>query len=666
MPTTNMKLKSYKSPRERLFCKVVVPLVLVGHAGSLAAQDDLAVLEEAAFKAAAARVADSIVQIRTIGGLEQAGGVALGSGPTTGLVIEPDGWIVSSAFNFAEKPSSILVYLPDGTTRAARLDATDHSRMIVLLKVDVDAPLAVPPLTETEARVGQWAIALGKAYSPTEPNISTGIVSATGRMHGRAIQTDAKVSVSNYGGPLVDVRGQVLGILVPMSPESDEVVAGAEFYDSGIGFAIPMSQVLARLDELKSGNDQWPGKMGVGLKPGPAYSTPPEVVSVEPMSPASEAGIEVGDLITQVDGTPTKSQTELYYQVKPRYAGQTLAVQLRRGDETLTRDVTLVDKLLPYEAGFLGLLLERVRDDDADADAARGVDVRYVYPSSPAAAAEIRAGDRIVRIGETNLSSRDDAVAAMQSVAAGQDVVVEIARDDESKSLTLSGVALPDDVPENITPPRRPATDAPQAAVEVGLVTIKLPDLTRECPAYVPRTYRADVPHGLLVWLTAGEEKPAEAWTELCDRHDVILLAPGAQGPAWQKEDVEYIERLVHEAATRYAVDGHRVVLGGTGTGATAAFAVTSQMREEVRGVVAVSGGPPQGTRLVSDPLRRLAVLFAFADGGRPGRQLAKAAESLREAALPLTVVSLPGGEEGVSDDLRSRIAKWIDTLDRI
>lgn len=639
--------------------------MLTTPAAPLTAQDDLAVLEEAAFKHAARQVADSIVQIQTIGGLDQTGGVALGAGPTSGLVIEPDGWIVSSAFNFAEKPSSILVDLPSGKTAAARLVATDHGRMTVLLKVETEEPLPVPPFADSDARVGQWAIALGKAYSPTEPNISTGVVSATARLHGRAIQTDAKVSASNYGGPLVDVRGQVLGVLVPMSPASDEVVAGAEWYDSGIGFAIPMDQIFARLEQMKAGEDQWPGKMGIGIKPGPAYSTPPEIVSVEPKSPADEAGIEKGDMITEVEGAPVANHTDLFYQLKPRYAGETITVTLRRGDQTLSRDVTLVDQLLPYEAGFLGLLPERAGNVNEENEP-RGLAVRFVYPTSPAARAGIRPGDRITRIGDTDVASRDEAVTAMQAFAAGQDVALEIVRDGQARSLTLSAIALPDDVPEDVPPPERPAAASPENEAEVGTISITLPDLTRACPAYVPRTYRSNVPHGLLVWLTGGEERPTEDWTDLCDRYDLILLAPASEGRVWQSDDVEYVQRLIREAASRYSTDPHRVVVGGAGTGATAAFALTDKMREQVRGVAAVSGGPPRQLRIRSDPLQRLAILFAFEENGRQGHQLMQSAESLREAALPVTVVGLDADNEGLTDQLRASIAEWIDTLDRL
>ena len=75
---------------------------------------------------------------------------------------------------------------------------------------------------------------------PSQPNVSVGIVSALDRIWGKAIQTDAKISPNNYGGPLVDIAGRVLGVLVPMSPDGSGEVAGVEWYDSGIGFAVPL------------------------------------------------------------------------------------------------------------------------------------------------------------------------------------------------------------------------------------------------------------------------------------------------------------------------------------------------------------------------------------------------------------------------------------------
>ena len=130
-----------------------------------AADDDLESLEQKAMAAAVQRVAPSVVGIETIGGLERVKNVLFGTGPTTGLVIDPQGYIVSSAFNFVNKPASILVRLPDGTRKPAKLVATDHNRMIVLLKIEVDRPLPVPEIAaEADLRVGQWCIGVGRTF----------------------------------------------------------------------------------------------------------------------------------------------------------------------------------------------------------------------------------------------------------------------------------------------------------------------------------------------------------------------------------------------------------------------------------------------------------------------------------------------------------------------
>ena len=84
----------------------------------------------------------------------------------------------------------------------------------------------------------------------TEPSVSAGILSATNRIWGKAIQTDAKISPANYGGALVDLAGRVQGVLVPLSPNHREDAAGVEWYDSGIGFAIPVDDVNRIVPQL--------------------------------------------------------------------------------------------------------------------------------------------------------------------------------------------------------------------------------------------------------------------------------------------------------------------------------------------------------------------------------------------------------------------------------
>ena len=215
--------------------------------------------EEKAFRAAVNRIEPWVVRLETIGGLQRAGKLRFGDGPTTGLIVDGQGHIVSSSFNFLRKPDSIIVQMADGSRKAARLLGTDNSRKLVLLKIELDdkAPIDknhVPEMANKKnIRVGQWAIAVGRTFPGNRPNISVGIVSAVNRIQGKAIQTDAATSPNNYGGPLIDIHGRVMGLLTPLSPQSNSQTTGFEWYDSGIGFAIPAADVLRSVELMKKG-----------------------------------------------------------------------------------------------------------------------------------------------------------------------------------------------------------------------------------------------------------------------------------------------------------------------------------------------------------------------------------------------------------------------------
>ena len=278
--------------------------------------------EQAAFETAVKRVAPSIVRIETVGGLEKVEGVLFGAGPTTGLAVDPSGYIVSSAFNFVNKPTSILVRLADGDRKPAKLVATDHSRMLVLLKIDVDKLLPVCEIApEREMRVGQWAIAIGRTFESDRPNMAVGILSAVDRIWGKALQTDAAASPNNYGGPLVDIRGRVMGVLVPLSPDAAGGVAGMEWYDSGIGFAIPMEHIRQVLPRLKKGEDLYPGLAGVNLKGPNLYTGPAIIAACHPKCPATAGGMKAGDQIVEIDGRPVTRAVEVKQEIGRRYAG---------------------------------------------------------------------------------------------------------------------------------------------------------------------------------------------------------------------------------------------------------------------------------------------------------------------------------------------------------
>ena len=274
---------------------VAATALLFAAAAPLVAADDVSQREEQAIKAAVERVAPSVVRIETFGGLERIGSLLIGTGPTTGLIVSADGYIASSAFNFVQKPSQILVHLPDGTRLPATLVATDHSRMIVLLKVKLPAgkELPVPVAAPQDAiAVGQWSLAVGRTYESAKPSVSVGIISAINRIWGKAMQTDAKISPNNYGGPLVDIEGRVMGVLVPLSPMASDELAGVEWYDSGIGFAVPLEGINKMLPRLEKGEDLYGGLLGISMKGMNIYDDEAELAAVQPNSPAYQAGLK--------------------------------------------------------------------------------------------------------------------------------------------------------------------------------------------------------------------------------------------------------------------------------------------------------------------------------------------------------------------------------------
>jgi serine protease Do len=292
-----------------------------------------------AFRIAAKKVLPSLVTIESIGGLSSgisaAGIQAPGEGPTSGVIISSDGYIVTSTFNFIRKPPIITVTLPTGERKVATLLGRDETRKICLLKVDGVNGLAVPQWADrNELRVGQWAVALGIGFGGNEPALTAGIISATSRIGAKAIQTDANLSPANYGGPLLDLEGRVIGICVPLNPQSREEGSGVDWYDSGIGFAVPIGGNDKVIEALKAGKTLEPAFLGVQSEP---QGTPPvgaHVKQVVPKSPADTAGLKKGDQLKSIDGTEILDVAHLQSIISRYNAGDKATIKIiREGKE---------------------------------------------------------------------------------------------------------------------------------------------------------------------------------------------------------------------------------------------------------------------------------------------------------------------------------------------
>jgi serine protease Do len=634
----------------------------------LRAQDDLASEEEQSIRTAIQRIAPSVVKIETIGGLERVGKVLVSTGPTTGLVVADNGYVISSAFNFIQQPSSILVTLPSGARAPAQIVARDHSRMLVLLKVNAKEKLTVPEaVPHNQMTVGQWAIAVGRTYEQPEPNLSVGLVSATGRIWSTAIQTDAKVSPANYGGPLIDIQGRVLGVLVPLSPQRQGgEIAGAEWYDSGIGFAIPLVDIYERLATLQGGKDLYPGVMGISLKAGDQFSLPAELAATQPASPSYKAGLRAGDTIVQLDSVPITRQVQLRHVLGPRYAGDKVHVTYLRGKENPERrevDIELTDKLIPYEHPFLGVLPLR---DGA------GVRVRYVYDGSPAAAAGVKAGDAIVAIGETAVTDANQLRLLVANLEPKEKTSLQVSRGGETLTLQWTPAKLPTAIPGELPPAIAEPPVPPDQQPKTGVVEIKLPEEKNECAAYVPDTYHPQVPHGLVVVLSSpgkvDREKLAARWKAVCEERQLIVLAPvSAAADKWQATETEFVKKTIDDCVANYNIDPARIAVYGFQTGGSMAYLVGVEQVERVRAIIAIDALPPPRTKLAgNDPINRLAFFLGQAEKSAAAAGLKQLISILQAAKFPVTQKAFADQPRDLNDDELRELARWLDALDRI
>lgn len=721
----------------RTFPIVLGTLLLAGPAVAA----DVNEANEAAMKAASARVAPSVVKIETAGGTSVINppppkpgtrpnpGVRKGSGPTTGIVVDADGFVITSSFNFANKPTDIFVTVPGRPARmVAKVIATDQSRMLTLLKVDAkNLPVAVA-VPRAEIHVGRWAMALGRTLDPNAdnpPSMSAGIVSALNRVWGKAIQTDAKVSPNNYGGPLTAIDGRVFGVLVPASPMAEGETAGVEWYDSGIGFAIPLEDILARLPDLKAGKTLRAGVLGLIPKEATSeYLAPPVVGTVQPDSAAARAGVQVDDKILRFDGKPVPNDSAFRHLLGPKYEGDTITLVVERGGkEVEVKDIKLLGSAASYVAPFLGVL--PMRDDPGP-----GVQVRFVYPNSPAERAGIKEGDRLTAMGPAQagklapIQNRAQLAAFVGRFAPNDQVKFDVRRKEGGKTdtVTVALVPMPDAIPEKlplpsslgekppakkdkdadapkkdekkddkepIPPPRGgesfvsfqppkknefldPKKDEPKK-VETGFLTRTNEALGREYWVYVPDNYDPKVSHGLIVWFhPAGQggkdgEKMSRTFREFAEDHHFILMGPKSQtGDGWVPNESDAVIQDVKAVLGQYAIDKSRVIAHGMGLGGQMAFYVGFSARDVFRGVATI--GAVLGTNPRDNvPAQPLSFFVAGGDKDPIIKDIAASKTALEEKRFPVIYRELKeAGKEYFDAKTFGELLAWMDSLDRI
>lgn len=351
----------------------------------------------------------------------------------SGFIINPDGHIVTN-HHVVDGATEIKVKLSDGRELTAKVVGRDPKTDLALLKVETIGLPVIPLGSSTELQVGEPVMAIGNPFG-LEQTVTTGIVSATGRVIGEGpydnfIQTDASINPGNSGGPLINTRGQAIGINTAIFTQTGGSV--------GIGFAIPIDLAKTVVTQLAGVGHVVRGYLGVSIQPvtpdlakvfGLEQSRGALVASVVEGSSAAKAGVKPGDIITEYNGHPVARSEDLPRAVAETPVGHEVPMTVIRDGEPVTLKATIAkldEPAAPPTAASkatkdaLGLALQPLTPAETRERGLGehgGLLIRGVQEGSPAASAGLRPGDVITEINRAPVKSVEDVKQAMDKRA---------------------------------------------------------------------------------------------------------------------------------------------------------------------------------------------------------------------------------------------------------
>jgi serine protease Do len=351
-------------------------------------------------------------------------------GAGSGFIIDPDGYILTNN-HVVEKAERLTVKLADGRTLRARVVGLDPDTDIALIKVDAGPKLPTAVLGNSNTlRVGDWVCAIGNPLG-YEHTLTVGVVSFLGRKLfdkslDNYIQTDAAINFGNSGGPLINSRGEVIGINAAISSRA-----------SNIGFAVPVNVAAGNLAQLKTRGRVVRGYMGVTLREVDADlqesmrigAMGALVEDVSDNSPAARAGLKPYDVILRLDGRAVSNNDDLISRVSEMPPGsgaklevlrdgkrQDLVVRLsERPGRAAPSDGAADDQPTPTRGESSNGIGLSVRDLDQEVAkhlnlprSLRGVVVSHVEPLSPAYDSDIERGFVVLEVNRQSVGSVED------------------------------------------------------------------------------------------------------------------------------------------------------------------------------------------------------------------------------------------------------------------
>jgi serine protease Do len=369
----------------------------------------------------------------------------------SGFIISADGYVLTNA-HVIDGADEVYVKLTDKREFKARIIGLDKRSDVALVKIEGNN---LPRLTlgdSSKIRVGEWVIAIGSPFD-LENTVTAGIISAKSRDTGDyfpLIQTDVAVNPGNSGGPLINMRGEVIGI-------NSQIYSRSGGY-MGISFAVPIDEALRVSDQLKASGKVTRGRIGVQIGEvtkdvaeslGLSKSQGALIQRVEPGGPAEKGGLEAGDIILKFNGVLIEKASDL-----PRLVGSTKPgsrATLNVWRKGVARDISLTiteleaEKVVKKEnrkskpeqtANALGVIvsdLSDVQKKELKIDGGVAVDAA----EGAAARAGLRSGDVILRLNNTDVKDARQFNSLVAKLEAKKLAVVLVRRGDSSQFVPI-------------------------------------------------------------------------------------------------------------------------------------------------------------------------------------------------------------------------------------
>jgi S1-C subfamily serine protease len=276
-------------------------------------------------------------------------GMDQGRGTGTGVVITSDGDILTNDHVIDGADTVYVLFAGDTEPTPATVIAVDAGNDLALLHVDQTGLTPAVFADPSSIDIGDEVVAVGFALDlDGGPTVTRGIVSALNRtiVSGDGaldglIQTDTAISSGNSGGPLVNTRGQVIGINTAVFQSSSEVAA------NNVGFSISVAEALPVIDELRAqanGQARTEGYLGVSVLDRNDGGLGAMIAEVSPGSPADLAGMQVDDVVIQADGSPVDGQPALVAAIRDKSPGDTIKIDVLRDGERITLTAELIER----------------------------------------------------------------------------------------------------------------------------------------------------------------------------------------------------------------------------------------------------------------------------------------------------------------------------------